>query len=1013
MIRRHTLGIAATALALAVAGGGTAAGQTRDMSWFLRQTADLDRLPYLEQGVVSRQFSSYNRASHYDRRTKKCVAMDTNGDAGYCLKVHFGPTAAAEFHQFEVPAGTPRLAFGDLQWVLDPVERTDVFFFPRPGVAEPQTVPPENVVACIAGPGYIDRIWSANPMGKVRFYFDGSTQPMEFDFKDLFTGGAGDPDQAALARRRQWPFLRPMTFRREGEGDAKASDCYLPIPFAKSCVITLTKPAYYHFGYKTFAPDVKVKTFRLPLTAEEDAVLGEVCDKFLHRGSDPKPVRPGTESIEKTVELPPGEEVVLAELSGPGVIQALHAKLRGKERYAHSKVLLTGRFDDESRPSIWSPLVNFFGTGFQPHDYKSYPLGYIDGEGYCYFPMPFRRRARLAVKNEGTQPATLSYRIVHAPLDDPPAGLMHFKCKYRREEVCSTFDYPFLECQGRGRFVGAALAVDDAWRSWWGEGDEKIWVDDDVFPSFFGTGSEDFFGDAWGIRTLQETFFACSFLDHNRDHAWTCCYRWMVPDDVPFQKRFRATIENYPETIFGTRAVKWDEDYTSTAYWYQVPGGSDFFQPVPVQRRRPWGKVPAPPLVEAEDVLSAQLDQGAKILNDERLDYEFSHGKVLDLGIQQAGDEVSFQGPDLILEGPYTIKVHTPRKVPRPAAFELFSQGRKLGQTPADYGRSDVSNVAFGVLPRGRSEFTIRFTSPGRAVFDCFQFGPARQLHDVVEAEQLRVIDSSGQEPTRPIGVLFSGGRQLQWPAARVGDTLEVEVNVPAGRWNLCGGLVRGPGQGNYQATVGEQPPLVLEGFAPTQRVVDWVRLGKCTGPNGKTRIRFQCLGKNPQSSGFGLGLDYVGWQRIVVEDAIEGETAKLADVHHGHFVPQRLGPRFSGQSHLWFHPDKPGASFAWLLDAPQDGDYAVAVYFTKSWDYAVVRLSLDGKPLGEFDTYAPTVQWAGRQPLGVFPLKKGQHRLVFEVVGHNEKSRGILVGVDCLTLKKQSPGKAAESGEK
>ncbi|NQT53433.1 DUF2961 domain-containing protein, partial [bacterium] len=601
---------------LAVAGALSLAqaGEVRDYRWFLRHMASLERLPYLEPGVVSRQFSSYNRASYLDRDTGVCVGMDANGDAGHKLAVHFGPKAAEELTALNIPATAPRVPFGDLEWVLDPLERNHIFFLPRQGVIQPKTKPPANVVAAIAGPGAVFRIWSANPIGKIRFYFDGSAAPVEFDFKSLFVKGASDPDADTLKKRRQWPFIRPMVYRREGDQDNLASDCYLPIPFATSCVIELTRPGYYQFGYKTFPKGTaEWKTFRLPLTAEEDAVLAAVCQKLLLRGSDPKPKLPGTVTASDTVVVLPGQDKVLADLKGPRVVQAIHARLKGEERYAHSKTLLIAHFDGEREPCIWSPLVNFFGTGFEPRDYRSYPLGYIDGEGYCYYPMPFRTRGRFVVRNEGTKPVRLAYRIVHAPVKTLPANAMHFKCKYRREEVCRTFDYPLIEASGApGRFLGAALCIDDAWRSWWGEGDEKIWVDDDAFPSFFGTGSEDYFGDAWGIRTLQETFYACSFIDHRREWARTCCYRWMVPDDVPFRTQIRATIENYPENIWGTKVVAWDEDYVSTAYWYQMPGGSDFFKPVPVDRRRPWGKVPRPPVVEAEDVLLDALSRAGR-----------------------------------------------------------------------------------------------------------------------------------------------------------------------------------------------------------------------------------------------------------------------------------------------------------------------------------------------------------------------------------------------------------------
>ena len=45
--------------------------------------------------------------------------------------------------------------------------------------------------------------------------------------------------------------------------------------------------------------------------------------------------------------------------------------------------------------------------------------------------------------------------------------------------------------------MGDTLAVVNGAAAWWGEGDEKIYVDDESFPSHFGTGTEDYYGYAW------------------------------------------------------------------------------------------------------------------------------------------------------------------------------------------------------------------------------------------------------------------------------------------------------------------------------------------------------------------------------------------------------------------------------------------------------------------------------------------------------------------------------------
>ena len=452
--------------------------------------------------------------------------------------------------------------------------------------------------------------------------------------------------------------------------------------------------------------------------------------------------------------------------------------------------------------------------------------------------------------------------------------------------------------------------------------------------------------------------------------------------------------------LSGEWALAQPRDYASVAYWYQQPGGTDFFKPVPVEQRRPWGRVPKPPVVEAEEVFAPELARGARLLDDEALDYEFSKGKAIDLGVREPGDTLTFSGPDLIHEGPYTVFFLLPREVTNPAAFALLTGDTELGSTPTDYGTKDSVKVGIGVFGTGRPKLTLRFTSAGSAVFDCVQFAAARQLNDVVEAEQAPELTRNGPEPVQDIDVMWSGAKQLRFPAAKTGDSLELEATIPPGDWSVSVGQTRGPRYGDHDVFVNDKPAASLKGYEEKHLVHDWVKLTTLKGQNGKTKFRFVCTGKDDRANGYELGLDYLGWQRLVVEDAIEGETAELTDVKEGSITDQELGPRFSGGNHLWFHPSKVGASFTWLLDVPKDGKYELSVYFTKSWDYALVRLWLGDKDLGTFDTYAPTVEWGGQTRLGAFDLTQGQARLRFEVAGKSDQSKGILIGVDCVTLK-------------
>lgn len=135
-----------------------------------------------------------------------------------------------------------------------------------------------------------------------------------------------------------------------------------------------------------------------------------------------------------------------------------------------------------------------------------------------------------------------------------------------------------LKTEGRGRFCGVMLHVWNPRGGWWGEGDEKFFVDGEKFPSTFGTGSEDYFGYAWCNPTLfQNCYHNQTISMNNRGHI--SVNRWHITDNVPFQTSFEAAIEKYYPNSRPTL-------YASTVYWYQAAGQKDPYEPVAVDQRK-------------------------------------------------------------------------------------------------------------------------------------------------------------------------------------------------------------------------------------------------------------------------------------------------------------------------------------------------------------------------------------------------------------------------------------------
>ena len=698
----------------------------------------------------------------------------------------------------------------------------------------------EAVMVELEGPGCIFRIWSANPQGKIRFYLDGDAEPTyEFDFHRLFRGEFG-PQKVP----------RPIVYKRDPNNPRSASDCYLPIPFARSCKVTADKPhgQYYHIGYKLYPPGTKVETFHLPLSEEDNRRLQEVALVWSRRGQNPVSPSPQAQTRRREFHLAPGQEATVVDLRGPARIAALKAKLTSTERYALRKVMLRGYWDEEENPSLNAPLGDFFGAAWEETYYRALPLGITKEGYYCYFRMPFARRGVLKVENQGRRPADLWFEVTYEPLAELPPYTGYFHAKWRREAPCKVFDYPFLEAQGRGKFVGVMLFIEHPIPGWWGEGDEKVWVDGEDFPSIFGTGSEDYFGDAWGIRSdLREPLFGDNYEKRSR----SCCYRFHIPDSIPFSKSFRMTIENYDPGF---------DDYATVAYWYALPGSTDFFREVPVAERVPWSRA-VPNMVEAEELFAEQLPAGAQIVEDFDREAELSGGRGLDLGLRRPGERMGPARLPVEEEGVYLLVIWGEPGKPL-TGLTVALDGRPLRLQSVE---EEKGIVFFGPkrLAAGEHQLELGFVEPTAGVLDGFTLRWTRS-EGTIEAEAAEVVEVKGPKPGvqqmtyRP--PLSGRGAQLFFTPKKVGSYLVLAFEVPRdGRYCVAAYASTSWDYGIYRITVDGQPlaePADL--YSPRWIVAGKEIVGVLDLKAGRHLIKFEAVGKNEASRGYFLGLDAI-----------------------------------------------------------------------------------------------------------------------------------------------------------
>ena len=295
----------------------------------------------------------------------------------------------------------------------------------------------------------------------------------------------------------------------------------------------------------------------------------------------------------------PGETLVMADLEGPGMVTHIWVTVADNE-YAWPRLLrLRVYYDGEKTPSVDAPLGDFFGVG---HGYernldslmiRDSSLGRARNS---YWPMPYRRSCKITVTNEGNRYVnSYYYHVDYRTYRSLPADLGYFHAYYRQERPATPGqNYAFLNIRGKGHYVGTVLNIIQAQVSWFGEGDDLFYVDGATHPQLYGTGSEDYFNEAWGLRNSYGLWTGTPTAEGERVGSRLTGYRWHVPDPIPFDQSLWAGIEHFGWTANPDGSVRssFEErpDYfSSVAFWYQEGVNQGLPEPPYGQDRLPLG----------------------------------------------------------------------------------------------------------------------------------------------------------------------------------------------------------------------------------------------------------------------------------------------------------------------------------------------------------------------------------------------------------------------------------------
>ena len=457
----------------------------------------------------------------------------------------------------------------------------------------------ERVMLDTDGPGAIVRFFlttSGSRKGEIHVYLDNAeTSGLDWPSLDLTSG------DLKISEPLQAPHPPPR-----GHG---GSNFYLPIPYVKHCKVTIEEldPAhtgnrYYHIDYRTYAPGTEVETFTWAgLEAARNDV--EAANKSLANpiaiATSASATIDGTLNIgrEKFVDLPAGPAAVheldlsvAAGLSPAAREQALRS------------VVLRAAFDDEPE-TIWCPVGDFIGSGTGGRPLASwYRTVDEQGNAVCRWTMPYKTKARFTLQNLGTQLVEVKL-VAHTAAWNWDDRSMYFHCNWHQQvqiPVRPFRDWNFLTASGRGVMVGDVMSVFNPEPAWYGEGNEKIWVDGESFPSHLGTGTEDYYDASWAPNptNYQTPFANHPRMDEPHGQGQNVYTRTRNLDSVPFTKslQFDFEIETWRENY----AV----DYAATTYWYGSPGARASLTSQPQEAMRP---VPVLPAVMALTGANAQL----------------------------------------------------------------------------------------------------------------------------------------------------------------------------------------------------------------------------------------------------------------------------------------------------------------------------------------------------------------------------------------------------------------------
>lgn len=572
-----------------------------------------------------------------------------------------------------------------------------------------------------SGPGAITKIWavcfyyglSDTTGANIKIYLDGSDEPViNTNFFDFVRGR--DIISAPLAAETR-----------------RAGNSYLPIPYARGCKVTMDKKVFYNIiNYRSYPEGTPVESFTLEQLDSSRELIDSV-NRVLSIGASAPYVastKSQTVSIDKQT-VAPGGTIGIDLPEGSYAIHDLQLRLTAADTaQALRSTVIKAAFDGEQ--TVWSPVGDMFciGTGIKPYTMWERAVQ-PDGSMTSRWVMPYAKDGRIEFENLGTQPVEVSLGATIEPWkwDDQS---MHFHSSWRMDPPTPCFplfDFNLLEVTGRGVYVGDQFTVLNPAKGWWGEGDEKVYVDDDLdrgFPSHFGTGTEDYYGWAGGVfpnpvDEFDEPFLANVKVGAPDAMGYNTCTRTRVLDAIPFSERLKFDIE----ASSGTRMAWFHLQYSVSTYWYAMPGSQNNREELPLMaaqkittlselqkfnQKAKANKYSVDGAIEAENLATWSTDPQVETIDQITIWGELSSGAAKNLKTTAEGQKVTVRLTELFADTPLKMAVVTG---PDGGKYSIKINGQQATGVELRSEHNSIPVIDLGVHSPVGNAIEIEFTA--------------------------------------------------------------------------------------------------------------------------------------------------------------------------------------------------------------------------------------------------------------------------------------------------------------